>query len=201
MSNSTTENLNPENPDSSTPASSNAAEEVIAIISLGSNLPSQFGSPEDTILEAVRRLGMLAGDESAGNLQCSSLYLTEPIDCEEGTPDFVNAAVALKVDARLSPRDFLSKLLDIEVEFGRELDTMRAQGKNLARSLDLDLICFGNQELNEEGLILPHPRALQRRFVLEPIAEIYPHLLLPGQQHSMSYLLENLTSAEAVRKL
>ncbi len=192
-------NLTGFNTDARTSCASEGA--AIAIISLGSNLPSHVGSPEETITEAIRRLKKLAEEQGQADIHCSSLYRTEPIDCAEGTPEFVNAAVALIVDADGSPRDLLSRLLAIEVEFGRELDSKRGSGENLARSLDLDLICFGNQKLSDDDLILPHPRALRRRFVLEPVAEMFPKLLLPGQKHAVSYLLQNLPASEAVTKL
>jgi 2-amino-4-hydroxy-6-hydroxymethyldihydropteridine diphosphokinase len=188
-----------------------------AVISLGSNLPSRYGSPENTLEEAISRLRALVSEEIVGSTMkldegsvegaiangflSSSLYLTEPCDCEPGTPDFVNAAVALRLDSVDSAQDLLRRLLAIEVEFGRQLDSDRGKGLNLARSLDLDLICFGELQVSGQELTLPHPRACQRRFVLEPIAEILPRLVLPGQQLSVFGILQELSATEAVEKI
>lgn len=167
---------------------------ITAFVSLGSNLPSKYGSPEATVLAAISRLAELSRTAPV----VSSLYSSEPIDCPAGTPVFVNAAVSLEVHTSLTASGLLVKLLKLEAEFGRR----RGEVKNQARSLDLDLITYGNQIVNEDSLILPHPRAEQRRFVLQPIAEIDPSLILPGQSQTVAQLLNGLNSAQAsLRKL
>jgi 2-amino-4-hydroxy-6-hydroxymethyldihydropteridine diphosphokinase len=107
----------------------------------------------------------------------SSLYETDPVDCPPGSPKFVNAVVALVPRADETPEALLGKLQSLEREFGRQAKRVH----NEARLLDLDLIAFGSEIRNTPELILPHPRAHLRRFVLEPLAEIAPMFILPGQ--------------------
>lgn len=162
---------------------------LTAFVSLGSNLPSKYGSPEATLLAAIGRLASLSRTVPL----VSSLYSTEPVDCPPDTPHFVNAAVALEVPADLSARELLANLLELEAEFGRQ----RGDLQNQPRSLDLDLITYGNQIVNEVFLVLPHPRAEQRRFVLQPIAEIDATLVFPGQSRTVEQLLSRLSGSQA----
>ena len=164
--------------------------QVVAMISLGSNLASRFGSCVETLEMAVENLKPL----SSTSLLVSSFYRSEPSNCPPCTPDFVNAVVALQPQAQLTPQSLLGELMLIEVAFGRQ----RGALPNSARVLDLDLICFGNQQLNDDLLVLPHPRAHLRRFVLEPLAEISPELVLPGQTASVRQLLNQLTGGANV---
>jgi len=164
---------------------SEANQTVKAFISLGSNLPSDFGSPEVTLRLAIERISAL----SVGEVSISSVYTTEPVDCPGDTPFFLNAAMAVVRLSSRSAQDFLLELLAIEAEFGRE----RREQKNQPRCLDLDLITYGNQQVEDELLILPHPRAHQRQFVLQPIAEIEPDLVLPGQTRTVTELLASLS--------
>jgi 2-amino-4-hydroxy-6-hydroxymethyldihydropteridine diphosphokinase len=87
-----------------------------------------------------------------------------------------------------TPESLLSKLKAIEIDFGRQLKKVI----NEPRSLDLDLIVFGNQLRSTKELMLPHPRAHQRLFVLEPLSEIAPELILPGQTKTVTELLHEL---------
>jgi 2-amino-4-hydroxy-6-hydroxymethyldihydropteridine diphosphokinase len=130
-------------------------------------------------------------------LQCSSLFETAPIDCPPGSPIFVNAVVGMVPRASETPEALLAKLQALEKEFGR----MPKKVLNEARPLDLDIIAFGNELRDAVELVLPHPRAHLRRFVLEPLAEIAPDLVLPGQTRPVSNLLRELTSVEIARKL
>ena len=142
-----------------------------AYIALGANLPSPAGPPATTLVAARLRLGAL------GNVKLqSSVYKTEPVGYAD-QPCFLNAVVALETD--LEPCILLKKLLTIEKEFGRD----RSAGiPNGPRTLDLDILLVGGLELNEPGLVLPHPRMAARAFVLVPLAEIAPRLLLPGSR-------------------
>ena len=152
-----------------------------AYIALGANLPSPAGQPLDTLVTAVQQLGSL------GNVkQQSSLYRTEPVGFSD-QPLFLNAVVALETD--LDSRTLLNKLLAIEKEFGRD----RSAGiPNGPRTLDLDILLWNSLELNEPGLELPHPRLSDREFVLVPLAEIAPHLVIPGFSKSVAELLHSL---------
>lgn len=125
----------------------------------------------------------------------SSLWETSPIDCPPGTPPFLNAVVGIVVSQDETPELFLAKLQQIELEFGRR----RTGTKNEPRHLDLDLIAFGNETRNTPELVLPHPRAHKRRFVLEPLAEIAPEFVLPGQTLSVSQLLTQLPPSKCER--
>ena len=161
----------------------------MAYIALGSNL----GDPRATVLRAMERLQEL----SDRPLAKSSLMETTPVDCPPGSPNFVNAMVGLVPRRGETPELLLEKLQKLENEFGRTPKKIL----NEARPLDLDLIAFGNETRAIPELTLPHPRAYLRRFVLQPLAEIAPDLILPGQSRAVSELLRQLTSAEIVRKL
>jgi 2-amino-4-hydroxy-6-hydroxymethyldihydropteridine diphosphokinase len=127
----------------------------------------------------------------------SSLLETTPVDCPPGSPNFVNAVVGLVPRSSETPESLLAKLQQLESEFGRTAKKVM----NEARPLDLDLIVFANEVRSTAGLTLPHPRAHLRQFVLQPLAEIAPDLVLPGQGAPVSLLLRQLTSGEIVRKL
>ena len=160
-----------------------------AYIALGSNL----GDPRRNVLLAIERLQELTDHPLAK----SSLLETSPVDCPPGSPNFVNAVVALIPRSDETPESLLRKLRALENEFGRTPKKIL----NEARPLDLDLIAFGAEIRATPELILPHPRAHLRKFVLQPLAEIAPDLILPGQGGAVGELLRQLTSAEVVRKL
>jgi 2-amino-4-hydroxy-6-hydroxymethyldihydropteridine diphosphokinase len=169
-----------------------AAPTLIALVSLGSNLPHQGLSPRQILSQAIDRLSALSVKS-----QVSSLYLSEARDCPPGTGDFVNAAMLLYLPLTSTAHEFLQLLQAIESDFGRQ----RGELQNQARTLDLDLISFANQQLVSEKLSLPHPRAKQRRFVLLPLAEICPELLLAGESHNIAQLLQRLAPQEKVELL
>ncbi len=127
----------------------------------------------------------------------SSLWETLPVDCPPDSPKFVNAVVGFVPQKNETPESLLVKLQSLEKEFGR----VPKKILNEARPLDLDLIAFGNEIRNSSELILPHPRAHERRFVLQPLSEIAPDLILPGQAKTISQLLAGLPADETVRRL
>lgn len=152
-----------------------------AYIAVGANLPSPAGPPATTLARAVRRL------VSLGNVkEQSSLYRTEPVGFAD-QPFFLNAVLVLETD--LDARQLLNKLLAIEKEFGRDRSAGIANGP---RTLDLDILLWNGLEVNEPGLELPHPRMAERAFVLVPLAEIAPHLMIPGTGKSVAELLQKL---------
>jgi len=118
----------------------------------------------------------------------SSLWETAPVDCPPGSAPFVNAVVIMAPRAGETPDSLLAKLQALEKEFGRQPKKVL----NEPRPLDLDLIAFGAARRADRLLTLPHPRAHQRRFVLEPLSEIAPELILPGQQKTVRELLGKL---------
>lgn len=161
----------------------------IVIIALGSNQ----GNSTELIRQAIERLK----DFSSTPLFLSSLWRSTPVDCPPGSADFVNAVVALRPSPKETPETLLRKLQAIEKEFGRKPKVVL----NEPRPLDLDLIAFGNETRESAELILPHPRAISRRFVLEPLAEILPELILPGQTKTISELLKELNSPEKLKRI
>jgi 2-amino-4-hydroxy-6-hydroxymethyldihydropteridine diphosphokinase len=158
-------------------------------IALGSNL----GDLRETILRAMDRLGKFSTEA----LLKSSLWKTAPVDCPPGSPPFVNAVIGLHPLPGETPESLLEKLQGLEKEFGRQPKKVI----NEARPLDLDLLAFGHQTRNTQQLILPHPRAHLRRFVLQPLSEIAPDLILPGQSKSVAQLLRELPPDDAMSKL
>jgi 2-amino-4-hydroxy-6-hydroxymethyldihydropteridine diphosphokinase len=161
----------------------------IAVVALGSNL----GDSRQIILDTMARLQNF----SDRPILKSSLWQTSPVNCPPGSPIFVNAVAGLAPHAGETPESLLAKLQTLEKEFGR----MSKNVLNEPRPLDLDLIAFGTETRNSPELILPHPRAHLRRFVLQPLGEIAPDLILPGQSKTISQLLAGLPGEEIVTRL
>jgi 2-amino-4-hydroxy-6-hydroxymethyldihydropteridine diphosphokinase len=162
-------------------------------VGLGSNLASEFGPPQEIVRRALAELDTLRGHD----LSRSSLFCSTPVDCPPGSPDFVNAVVRIDVEERIRPEDFLKSLQAMEKHFGR----VRDGNRNAARTLDLDLICWGRLILDQPGLQLPHPRAHQRAFVLAPMAEIDADFRLPGFDHTVAQQLASLGGDVGVKRL
>ena len=118
----------------------------------------------------------------------SSLWRSKPVDCPPGSPSFINAVVGMVPWPEETPHSLLAKLKALEKEFGRQPKTVL----NEPRPLDLDIIAWGNLRLDTPGLVVPHPRAHVRGFVLEPLAELVPRWVFPGQARTVQQLLENL---------
>ena len=143
-------------------------------IALGSNL----GDRRAHLDYSASRLGSILG-----NIRVSSYVETDPVDVPGQQPRFLNAVAV--GEATLSARDLLDTLLAIEGERGRE-----RPARGAARTLDLDLVLFGDQILNEPGLVVPHPRFRARRFVLEPLAQIAPDMRDPVTGKTVQELLK-----------
>jgi 2-amino-4-hydroxy-6-hydroxymethyldihydropteridine diphosphokinase len=138
-----------------------------AYVGLGANL----GDRDRTLREAVAALG---DEEGIEVVAVSALRETEPVGVGE-QPLFLNGAAA--VDTALAPGELLGRLLAVEQRFGR----IRVPGEHGPRTLDLDLLLYGDEQIEEAGLTVPHPRLHERRFVLEPLAELGPGLVIPGR--------------------
>lgn len=151
-----------------------------AVVALGSNL----GDSKATLRRALAELGKWA----EGRLEASSLWKSAPLDCPPGSPDFLNAVCLWNVGPETTPESLLEQLQAMECAFGRT----EKKVLNEARPLDLDLIAFGQNLRAGPRLILPHPRAHLRRFVLAPLHEIAPDLLLPGWGGTVAKVLSAL---------
>ena len=135
-----------------------------AFIGLGANL----GDARAQVEQAIHTLATWPGIRLVAR---SSMYRSAPVNA--GGPDYVNAVVA--IDSSLSPRGLLQALQTIETRFGRERPY-----PNAPRTLDLDLLLYGDKQLAHPELTVPHPRMHQRAFVLRPLAELAPDWVLPG---------------------
>ena len=162
---------------------------ISAFIALGSNLGESAG----ILRRAMTRLESLG----VGPVRKSSLWRSTPVDCPPGSPPFVNAVAGLIPLPGETPESLLRKLQALEKAFGR----MPKQVLNEPRPLDLDLIAFGAEVRHSAELTLPHPRAHLRRFVLQPLSEIAPGLILPGQMKTVAQLLVELPAMESVVRI
>lgn len=161
----------------------------LAFVALGANL----GDRTRILNEATKRIERL----STQPLLRSSLWESSPVDCPPNSPNFLNAVVGLDPSPDETPETLLLKLQALEIEFGRKPKLVL----NEPRPLDLDLILFGNERRNTPTLTLPHPRAHLRRFVLEPLREIAPTLVWPGQTRTVSDLVASLETDENPRAI
>ena len=133
---------------------------TLAYIGLGSNLGDRAS--------LIRRAA-----ELIGAIRLSEVRETEPWGYEQ-QPRFLNAVA--EIETALAPRRLLDHLLDVEARLGRE----RIGPKWGPRTIDLDLLLYGDETVDEPGLVVPHPRLLEREFVLEPLADLVPWLKIPG---------------------
>jgi 2-amino-4-hydroxy-6-hydroxymethyldihydropteridine diphosphokinase len=135
-----------------------------AFVALGANLPLDTPNPEDTLRSAMAAMIPLSQQLPV----LSGIYESEPKDCPPGSPLYLNAVVGILPRADEDPLTLLHKLQAIELRFGRT----RSGVINESRTLDLDLLAFGDKEMDTPELTLPHLSAHQRRFVLQPWLEI-----------------------------
>jgi len=156
---------------------------TLAYLSLGSNV----GDRAAQLHEAIARL------RAAGRvIAASSIYETEPVEFTE-QPWFLNCAVALETDQ--TAQQLMTAILAIEEEMGRR----RVQKKG-PRSIDIDILLFGDMIVDSTDLTIPHPAMQHRRFVLDPLAEIAPEVLHPGLRKTIAELRDALPEGQAVRK-
>jgi 2-amino-4-hydroxy-6-hydroxymethyldihydropteridine diphosphokinase len=156
---------------------------VQAIFSLGSNIEPRKKFIEQA-LEALRQL------PGIDHLRSSLLHETEPVDVPAGDQHqlFLNAVAVCETS--LSPEELSEAVHRIEDALGRQ----RSASYGAARTIDIDIIALGDLTMTTPALTLPHPRAHQRAFVLAPLAELLPDYRLPGQQQTVTELLQALTT-------
>jgi 2-amino-4-hydroxy-6-hydroxymethyldihydropteridine diphosphokinase len=158
--------------------------ETDAYIALGSNR----GDRELNLLRAVAEIGKMHGCRVTG---VSAFYETSPVGVID-QPSFYNGVLRLATE--LPPRELLERLLHIEREVFGRIRTVRWG----PRPIDLDLLLYGSMIVEEEGLIIPHPRMAERRFVLQPLCDLAPGLVHPVLGQTVAQLLKSLRSDESV---
>ncbi len=157
-------------------------------VGLGSNLGDRLDN-----LRAARK-AILGLSTVKPPILSSPIYETDPIGCERGAEKFLNAVV--EFDYEGDPANLLEQLLRIEEGLGRRRD----HAKNVSRTIDIDLLYCGDRNIQSETLQLPHPRMHSRKFVLQPLGDIRPDLILSGQKKTVSELLAKLEEpGEVVR--
>lgn len=152
-----------------------------AYISLGSNLENRKGNLETAIGE-IEKLGTIT--------KKSSIYETEPVDYKN-QPNFLNSAIILETE--FSPAELIIKLQEIEHKMGRVKEIDKGP-----RNIDLDIIFYNHEIINQKHLQIPHPSYIKRNFVLTPIAEIDPEYIDPITNKSVSTLKESIINPEKV---
>ena len=155
-------------------------------VALGSNLGDRLGN-----LRAARKT-ILDLSNVKPPILSSAIYETEPVDCEPGAEKFLNAV--LEFDYESNPVNLLKKLTEIERALGRPRDRAR----NISRQIDIDLLYVGEMEIHTAEVQLPHPRMHSRRFVLQPLADIRPDLVLPREAKTVRELLARLDDSGKV---
>jgi len=155
-------------------------------IALGSNLGDRLANLQG----AQKEIAALSN--VCPPIRASAIYETEPVGCEEGAAKFLNAALEFEYAGKA--RELLRELAAIEKQLGRPA----AHGRNVSRSIDLDLLYFGDLESETAELQLPHPRITDREFVLRPLADISPDLVLPKQTEPVRALLQRLPDTGAL---
>lgn len=156
-----------------------------ALVAFGSNL----GDRELTLSHSLAALESL----SEAPLRCSSWWGSAPVFMADDAGEFINGVV--EVQTSLSAKQLLLALQAIEQQAGRP----KSHAVNASRVLDLDIICFGEAIIDTPELVIPHPRACQRLFVLVPLAELCPDLVMPGQLESIDTLISRASGDPITR--
>ena len=154
-------------------------------IALGSNIGDRLRNLQ------LARTELLAMPAVSGTALCSKVYETEPVDCEPGSAPYLNAVVEIGYEGH--PVSLLDELQAIEKKMGRPSKRPR----NAPRIIDLDILYAGNLALANEEIVIPHPRLHSRKFVLAPLNDIRPELVLPGYHDMVSALLGQLPEKPA----
>jgi 2-amino-4-hydroxy-6-hydroxymethyldihydropteridine diphosphokinase len=158
-------------------------------VALGSNLGERLANLRNARKDIAALSGVLPP------MRASAIYETEPIGCEKGAAKFLNAAIEFEYAGEA--HNLLHELAAVEKLLGRPA----IHARNISRTIDLDLLYFGELEIEAPGLQLPHPRITEREFVLRPLADIRPDLVLPRQTEPVGALLLQFTGAGAVVRI
>jgi len=162
------------------------------IVPVGIALGSNLGDRAVELDEGIDFLGSLAAN---GKVYESPRIETKPVNCPPGSPMFLNSIAEIRIDSVIfPPLNLFACLEDFEIERGRS----PLRDFNAPRPLDLDIIYYGNERFEDMGLIIPHPRAHTRRFVLEPLSCLHPDFVLPGQTKTVKELLAEVVEAERI---
>jgi 2-amino-4-hydroxy-6-hydroxymethyldihydropteridine diphosphokinase len=158
-------------------------------IALGSNIGDRLGH----LQEGFRRILRL--NDPAGPVRRSAIYETSPVDSPPDASAYLNAVVEIEFAGPAIT------LLDALSQIERDMGRPSKRPRNAPRIIDLDVLYTGNLILNNPEIIIPHPRLVQRRFILTPLAEIAPDLILPGQSKSVQELLNQLEDQSSVQRI
>ena len=167
----------------------NAPATVPCGLALGSNV----GDRLDNLRRAREAVTAIL---QAGALRSAPVYESAPVDCPDGSGKFLNTVIEIALEAAVAdnPMGILTSTQEIEAALGRPAATGRV--KNAPRAIDIDLLYIGGTQVDAPQLQVPHPRIASRRFVLTPLADLRPDLVLPGQDSTASALLVHLQSTE-----
>lgn len=165
------------------------------LIQIGLSLGTNLG---DRVANMARARAAILATADAVELGKSSLWETEPVDvkAEYRHLKFLNAV--LMIETARSPQAWLDDLANLERKFGRTRET---GDKNAPREIDIDIIFAGDQLIGSGGLVVPHPRWAERRFVVQPLAELQPDRILPGCEQTVAEILASLPGAEELVRL
>lgn len=152
---------------------------ILCYIAVGSNL----GEREENIRQAIQAL---RESEAIAVVRTSPLYETKAEGIESDAPPFLNGAIEIATSR--SPQELLQRLLEIEKRLGR----VRDKEIHASRTIDLDLLLYGDEIVNEPEVSVPHPRMHQRRFVLQPLSDLCPKRTIPGRKETILEALERL---------
>ena len=157
-----------------------AGHPTVFCIALGSNIGDRLHHLRQAVRLMLERLprGRL--------IAAAPVYESAPVDCPDGSGAFFNSVV--EVECRASPHEVLALLRGIERDLGRP----DGRAHHAPRTIDLDILCAGGLVVRDAELVLPHPRMTERRFVLQPLADMDPGLALPGRSESIAELLAKL---------
>ena len=158
--------------------------------SLGSNIGDRLA-----YLQAARDRLLLYND--AVLVDQSSVYSTDPVDVDPDyvAYDFLNAVIL--VESEISAEEWLARIKNVEQELGR----IRSGGHNEPRTIDIDIIFAGHRRIESVDLTIPHPRWSERNFVLAPLTEVLPHLVLPGEPRAVNHVWRALRGRQRVEKV